>query len=208
MQLFLVLLLASGIPGFAFAQDASSRDARVTRRTATVCRAARQDFVPVVARTLDMDRRAVPMEERRVDLQGQGHDFGAAALGLGRQAMGVLRCGLGETGNEEGHLQPDGRSWRPRRGRRRRAGSGRHRQRARSASLDDHGVRMDGRVRGATHSFPGLAPVLPLPLVPPARVLPPAPGVPQRTLSRRDSTFDPAEHKRPKQWQQPERQPE
>ena len=128
-------------------------------------------------------RRAVRLEERRVDLQGQRHDLGAAALGLGRQAMGVLRRRLGEAGHEERRLQPTSAPGGPDVAAKVNRLRPSTTEAARSASVDDHRVRMDGRVRGATHPLSGLAPVLPLPLVSPTRVLPPASGVPQRALS-------------------------
>ena len=125
------------------------------------------------------------MEERRVDLQGQRHDFGSAALGLGRQAVGVLQRGLGEIGEEESRLQYIVCSRRSRRGGQRRAGSGRHHRAARSAIDDDDSLRLDRRLRGATDPLPNLAPLVPLPLVSPARALQAIACVSQSSLSPR-----------------------
>lgn len=127
------------------------------------------------------------MEERRVDLQGQRHDFGSAALGLGRQAVGVLQRGLGEIGEEESRLQYIVCSRRSRRSRQRRAGSGRHDRAARSAidDDDDDSLRLDRRLRCAAGALSNLAPVVPLPLVSPACAVPASPGISKPALPPR-----------------------
>jgi hypothetical protein len=50
--------------------------------------------------------------ERRVGLQGQGHDPRSAALGVGRQAVGIPRRRLGEAGDQQSRLSSHGRAGR------------------------------------------------------------------------------------------------
>ena len=171
------------------------RDARGSRGAAADRGDAREDVVPLAPWPLVVDGRAVRVEERRVGLQGQGDDPRSPTLGVGRQAMGVPRRGLGQAGDQGGRRierrpAPGG----PDVASNAEAAPATSDNNPEPQAVDDDGVRVYGRLRGAADPVSGLAPSLPLPLVSPAsslsprarvspRALPPRADAPQSALS-------------------------
>jgi hypothetical protein len=113
------------------------------------------------------------VEERSVGLQGQRHDPGPTAVGLGWKTMGVPRRGVGETRHDQGRVPNDpGAGWR----------AGNHERRSTAGQIGtdrggrarhDDGVRLDGGLRGALDPVSSVASALPLSLVPPTSALSP-----------------------------------